>query len=134
MKVRWRRSHFTSQRGLPLELKIGTGTPGPSYRDEWRNSSALVRLYPGDETGSRHQVLEWTTDLTSDQWGIYEKGRPIFISTNGKTTIYARAVNGAGTKSEIISDYIKIDQTIPTIEANIITADDGKCILLFPES
>lgn len=109
-------------------IKIDTQTPKKPKitlsENGWSQSEVRVTLENDGETVSGHHYMEYTTDLDITDWTKYAD--PFSVDTNGKTTIYARSVSKAGTKSEEAEAIVKIDKGIPTINVNMNTMGDGE--------
>ncbi|GAB2533894.1 immunoglobulin-like domain-containing protein [Gracilibacillus alcaliphilus] len=87
---------------------------------EWTNADQVTaRIIVTEE----HTTIEYQLDGTEGDWLTYEE--EIVLSKEGETTIYARAVNQAGTRSEITEETIRIDRTNPVINVTMTQGEDG---------
>lgn len=91
-------------RNIPTAPSISVDTM------EWTNADQVIARITTEEADT---TIEYQLGGTEGEWQIYEE--EIVITEEGETTIYARTVKQAGSKSEVTEETIRIDRTNPEI-------------------
>ena len=84
----------------------------------WSNSSVPVTISASDSNSLVNRIEYKLAGATTKDWTNYTG--QINISSNGKTTIYARAYDNAGNVSSQISKEVWVDLEKPSISINTI--------------
>ncbi|WP_165445109.1 OmpL47-type beta-barrel domain-containing protein [Gracilibacillus phocaeensis] len=88
---------------------------------DWTNDEVEVTI----EAEENVVTIEYQLDGTEEEgWSAYEEAFP--ITKEGKTTIYARAMDEAGNSSDIVKATVKIDQSNPDITIDMTQGNKEK--------
>jgi hypothetical protein len=106
----------------------GWNLSGPNGLNDWYTSNVQVRFTADDATSGLDRV-EYSYDGTN--WLTYSD--PFELLGDGTIHLYHQAFDNAGNQFVLTDQYIKIDQTPPTLEKGLYTQNRrGKWVLSDP--
>jgi len=94
--------------------KTNPTSPTVTANTSWSNSNETITVTSGvDGLSGVNRVEYRLTGDTTLGWTTYTV--PVVISNEGTTMLEARTIDNAGNISSVVSDFVKVDKTLPTI-------------------